>query len=83
MEDEETLKPGAIIRYTANFVQNLIDELLANSVVTTSVVVRSIFLASDHMLGVEEAAISAGTDLIDNIGFKIAVDCSWDIFALT
>jgi len=76
------LKPSAIIRYTANFVQNLIDELLANSVVTTSVVVRCIFLASDHMLGVEEATISASADLIDDVGLEIAVDCSWDIFAL-
>lgn len=76
------MKPCAIVCYTANFVQNLIDKLLANSVVTTGVVVRRIFLASDHMLGVEEATISASADLIDDIGLEIAVDCSWDIFAL-
>jgi hypothetical protein len=34
------------------------------------------------MLGVEEVTISAGADLIDNVGLEIAVDCSWDIFAL-
>jgi hypothetical protein len=34
------------------------------------------------MLGVEEATISAGADLIDNIGLEIAVDGSWDVFAL-
>ena len=76
------MKASAIICYTANFIQNLIDEFLANSVVPTSVVVRCIFFASDHMFGVEEATIRAGTDLIDNVGLEIAVDCSWDIFAL-
>jgi hypothetical protein len=34
------------------------------------------------MLRVEEATISAGADLIDDIGLEIAVNGSWDIFAL-
>ena len=67
----------------ANLVQNLIDQLLSNSVMATGVVVRGILLASDHLLRVEQAAVCTGTDLIDDIGFEIAVDGSWDIFALT
>ena len=83
MKDEEPLETSAVIGNTTNFVQNLIDELLANSVVTTGVVVGCIFLAGDHVLGVEEATVGASADFIDDIGLEIAVDGSWDIFALT
>jgi len=82
VEDEETLQARALVGDTSKLVQDLINELLSKGGVTTSVVVRCIFLASDHMLGVEEATISASADLIDDVGLKIAVDCSWDIFAL-
>ena len=76
------MKTSAIIGNTANFIQNLIDELLAYGVVTTSVIVRCIFLAGYHVLRVEETAIGTGADFVDNIGLEIAVDGSWDIFAL-
>jgi hypothetical protein len=83
VEDEETLETRAVISNTANFVQNLVYQLLANSVVATSVVVRSILLASDHMFWVEQAAVGAGTDFIDDVGLEIAVDGTGNIFALT
>ena len=83
VEDEETLETRAIIGDTANFVQDLINQLLADSVVTTSIVVRSILLASNHVLGVEEAAVGTSADFIDNVGLEIAVDGSGNIFALT
>jgi hypothetical protein len=31
----------------------------------------------------EKATVGTSADFIDDIGFKIAVDGSWDIFALT
>ena len=83
VEDQETLETGAVVGDMTNFVQDLIDQLLANSVVTTSIVVGGILLASDHLLRVEEAAVGAGADLIDNIGLEIAVDGAGNIFALT
>lgn len=83
MEDEETLETRAVIGNTANLVQNLIDQLLANSVVTTSVVVGGILLASDHLLRVEQAAVGTGADFIDDVGLEIAVNGTGNIFALT
>jgi hypothetical protein len=83
VEDEEALKTGAVVGNTADLVEDLIDELLANSVVTTGVVVGRIFLASDHVLGVEEGSVGASADLINNIGLEIAVDGTGNIFALT
>jgi hypothetical protein len=39
VEDKESLETRAVIGNTANLVQNLVNQLLANSIVTTSVVV--------------------------------------------
>jgi hypothetical protein len=83
VEDEETLETRAVIGNTANLVQNLVDQLLANSVVTTSVVVGGILLASDHVLRVEQAAVGTGADFIDDVGLEIAVNGTGNIFALT
>ena len=82
VEDQEPLKTGAIVCNSANFIQDLIDQLFSNSVVATSIVVGGIFLSCDQHLGVEEGAISARADLVNDIGFEIAVDCPWNIFAL-
>jgi len=83
VEDQETLKTRAVVGNTSNLVQNLIDELFANGIMATSVVVGGVLLSSDHLFRVEKAAIGTSSDLIDNIGFEIAVDGARDIFSLT
>lgn len=82
VEDQEALETGAGVGNTADLVEDTVDELLANGVVATSIVVGGILLASDHVLGVEQASVGAGADLVDDVGLEIAVDCSWDILAL-
>jgi hypothetical protein len=82
VEDEETLKTGAVVGNMANFIQHLINQFLPNSVMTASIVVRGILFSSDHLFRVEQAAVGTGADFIDDIGLEIAVDCSRDIFAL-
>ena len=67
---------------SSDLVKDLIDQFLADGVVTTSVVVASILLARDHLIRVEERSIGASPDLIDDVGLEIAVDGSWDIFAV-
>ena len=66
----------------SNLVQDLVNQFFSNSVVTTGVIVGSILLASDHLLRMEEAAVGAGTDFVDDVGLEIAVDGSRNIFAL-
>ena len=82
MEDEETLETGAVVGDMANFVHNLINQFLSDSVMAASIVVRGILLSCDHLFRVEQAAVGTGTNFINDIGLEIAVDCSWDIFAL-
>jgi hypothetical protein len=46
-------------------------------------VVGRVLLASDHLLGMEQAAVSTSSDFIDNIWLQINVDGSWDVLSLT
>lgn len=48
----------------ANPVKNKINDLFANSVMATSVVVRCVLLSSDQLLGVEKLTVSSSADLI-------------------
>ena len=82
VEDEEALETRAIVRNTPNLVEHLVDELFADSVVAASVVVRGILLASDHLLGMEEATVGAGADLVDDIRLEIAVDGARNVLAV-
>jgi len=64
VEDEEALEPGALVGQLANTVQNQVNDLLADGVVTTGVVVGRILLAGDQLLRVKQLAVSTGTNLI-------------------
>ena len=64
VEDEEALKTGALVSQFPDSVQDKVNNLLANGVVTTSVVVGSILFAGDQLLGVEQLTVGSGADLI-------------------
>lgn len=82
VEDKEALKATAVVCHAANLVENLINELLADGVVATSIVVGRILFPCDHLLWVEKASVCASADFVDDIGLEIAVDGSGDIFAV-
>lgn len=83
VKHEEALEANTVVGNSANLVEDAIDELLSDGVVTTGVVVRGILLASDHHLRVEKVAVGTGADLVDDIGLQITVDGAGDILALT
>lgn len=82
VEDEEALETRAVIGNAANLVQDLVNQFLANGVVSTGIVVRRILLAGDHQFGVEQGSVSTSADFVDNVGLEIAVDGTRNIFAL-
>jgi len=82
VEDEETLQTRAVVGNAADLVEDLVDELLADGVVTTGVVVRRILLSGDHVLRVEEGSVRTSADLVDNVGLQIGVDGTRDVLAL-
>ena len=64
VEEKEALKSSALVCQLTDSVQDQVDDFLANSVVASSVVVGSILLARDQLLGMEELAVGASADLI-------------------
>ena len=82
VEDEDALETRAVVGDVADLVEDLVNELLADGVVATGVVVRGILLAGDHLLRVEEGAVGAGADLIDDVGLEIAVDGARHVLAV-
>jgi hypothetical protein len=82
MEDQEALKTAAVVGDSPDLVQHLVDEFLANCVVSTGIVVGSVLFSCDHLLGMEQGAIRAGAHFVDHIGLEIAVDGARNIFAV-
>merc|ERR1712072_907849 len=81
VEDHEALETGALVGKLTEAVEREVDDLLANGVVATSVVVGCILLAGDELLGVVELTVGAGADLIDHGGLKIEVDAAGHVLA--
>ena len=48
---------------------------------STGVIVGRIFLAGDELLGVEELAVGAGADLVDDGGLEVEHDAAGDVLA--
>ena len=82
VEDQEALETTAVVGDPADLVEDLVDQLLADRVVATGIVVGRILLAGDHVLGVEQAAIGASPDLVDDVGLEIAVDRARHVLAI-
>ena len=83
VEDEESLETSALIGQLTQPVEDEVDKLLTDGVVTTGVVVGGIFLTSDELLGVEELAVGSSSDLIDYSWLEINEDSPGDVFAGT
>jgi hypothetical protein len=83
VEDHESLETSAVVSQLADSVKHKVDDLLADGVVTTSVVVGSIFLTGDDLLGVIELAVGTSADFIAHTWLKIDVDGTGDVLAST
>ena len=95
MEDHEALETGAVVRKLTDAVQNAVDDLLADRVVTAGVVVRRVFLrnvewkrtiilnylAGDELLRVEELLVRPSSNLPDNGRLEIHEDRTRDVLA--
>jgi len=70
-----------LISQLSDSVKNKVDDLFANGVVTTGVVVGGIFFSSDQLFRMEKLSVSSGTDFIDYCWFKIDENGSWNVFS--
>jgi len=77
------LETGTVVSQLADAVKGEVNNLLTDGVVTTGVVVGSVFLTGDQLFGVEQLAVSTGADFVDDGGFEIEEDAARDVLAGT
>ena len=83
VEDQEALETSALIGELSDSVEAEVDNFLTTGVVATGEVVGGVFLAGDQLLRVEELAVGAGADLIDDGGLEIEEDGTGNVLAST
>jgi hypothetical protein len=79
VEDEETLESGTVVSNLADTVQDGVNNLLSDGIVTTGVVVGRIFLSTDDLVGVVELGIRSGADFVTDGGLEIDKDGTGDV----
>merc|ERR1719214_323682 len=81
VEEQEALEAGAVVGELADAVEDEVDDLLADGVVATRVVVGGVLLAGDELLRVVELAVGAGADLVDDGGLEVDEDGAGHVLA--
>ena len=81
MEDKETLEAGTVVGKLSDAVQDSVHNLLSDGVVTTGVVVSSIFLATNDLLRVVELGVGTAADFVTDGGLKIDEDGTGDMMS--
>jgi len=81
VEDHETLKSGTVISELSDAIKDEVNDLLADGVVTTGVVVGGIFLSRDKLLWVVELAVGTGPHFVKRSRLEIDEDSSRNVFA--
>jgi len=81
VEDEEALETSALIGELAEAVEGEVNNLFANGVMATGIVVGCVLLAGDQLLWVVELAVGTSTDLVDHGRLQIEVDAARYVLA--
>merc|ERR1719225_635407 len=81
MEEKESLKSSTGVSELPNPVENQVDNLLSDGVVSSSVVVSGVLLSVDELLGMVQLTVGSASGLIDDSRLQIDEDSSWDVLA--
>jgi hypothetical protein len=79
MEDQESLEAGTCISELADTVEDGVDDLLADGVMSTGVVVGSVLLSTDDLFGMVELGVLSGTDLVTDGRFQVDENGARDV----
>ena len=81
VKDKESLESGTVVGNFADAIEDLIDNLLSNGVVTSGVVVGCVLLSTDDLLRVVQLTVSTGADFIAHRGLQIDKDSTRDVLS--
>merc|ERR1711871_975556 len=83
VEHHEALEASALVGELTEAVEGEVHDLLTHGVVATGIVVGSILLTGDKLLGVVELTVGTGADLVDHSGLEVEVDAAGHVLAST
>jgi len=81
VEHHEALQTSAVVRKLADAVKAQVDDLLADRVVATGVVVCRVLLSADQLLRVEQLAVGAGAHLVHHRRLEVEHDAARHVLA--
>mmetsp|Transcript_27488 Transcript_27488/g.66757 ORF Transcript_27488/g.66757 Transcript_27488/m.66757 type:complete len:285 (+) Transcript_27488:726-1580(+) len=81
VKDQETLKTSTVVSQLADTIQDGINNFLSNGVMTTGVVIGSVFLSRDNGFWVVERSELARANFVTNSGFQIDIDGTRNVLA--
>ena len=78
-----TLQSTALVSQFSNTIQNQVNDLLSNGVVSSCIIVGRILLASHQLFRMEQLTVSSSADLINNRRLQIHKDSPGYVLAST
>jgi len=82
VEDKESLKSVTVITHLADLINDGVNDILSNGVVTTGVVIGSILLSTNDGFGMVKLSVVSSTDGITNSGLEIDHDSTGYVLAV-
>ncbi len=71
-----------IVKSTSDgLVEAEVDDFLSDCIMSARIIICRVFLSGDELLGVEELAVGAGADLVDDGGLEVEHDAAGDVLA--
>ena len=83
VEQDEALQTRAIIGQLSDAVENQVNNLLSDRVVSTRIVVGGILLTRDQLLWVVDLAVSSCANFVDDGWLQIQENGTWDVLSGT
>jgi len=80
---EETLETSAVVSQLADAIEDKVNNLFTDGVVTTGEIVTGIFLTGDQLLGMEQLTVGTSADFVNNGGLQIDEDGTRNVLAGT
>merc|ERR1711997_337287 len=81
MEEKESLETSTLVGELPDSVQDEINNLLSDGVVSPGVVVGGVLLSVDQLFGMVELTIGSNSGLVNDSRFQVNEDSSWNMLA--
>ena len=81
MEEKESLEASTLVSKLPDSVQDQINDLLSNGVVTPGIVVGGVLLSIDELLGMVELTVSSNSSLVNDSRLQVYEDSSWNMIS--